>query len=125
MLDGPPLPGHLAELPAGWVAGITGGRASRAQRASVADELNGGRHTGAIPHGSRHVALVSYAGYLRRMDLPFEQAKVLMLARLARLRTAAGGALPGHRGRGHRQAPRHLHRGTRPPASPIPWSQTA
>jgi len=40
------------------------------------------KHTGPIPYGSRHAALVSYAGYLRRLNLPFELAQVLMLHRL-------------------------------------------
>jgi hypothetical protein len=89
-VDGPPLLDSLAELAAGWVAGLSGGEASSppvgeqgtAERATHSS-ASAGKYAGPIPHGSRHTALVSLAGHLRRIDLPFEQATVLILARLA------------------------------------------
>ena len=95
-LDGPPRIGTLAALPGSWVVGLTGGQAADQPPRRHADEValsgtpadatsqrHGGKHTGLIPYGSRHIELVSCAGSLRRIDLPFEQAEVLILDRLA------------------------------------------
>jgi hypothetical protein len=88
-VDGPPLLGTLAALPVGWVAGMTGGEASSppvGEKGTAADPFadpGGWRHEGPIPHGSRHTAIVAYAGSLRRRGLRLDEAETLILRRLA------------------------------------------
>ena len=88
-LDGPPPIGSLAELPAAWVTGLTGGQAApepdRPHQGHTGDDPfadSDWRHAGPIPHGSRHTTLVSYAGSLRRRGLRLDEAEVLILRRL-------------------------------------------
>jgi len=50
-------------------------------RSATADER--GKHAGPIPDGQRHHALYSYAGSLRRRDLPYAEAETLYRARWA------------------------------------------
>ena len=94
-LDGIPPIGTLGDLPTAWVVGITGGQAgapasgekvtgasSGTPPPRATDQGHGGKHAGRIPYGSRHIALVSYAGSLLRRGLRLDEAEVLMLRRL-------------------------------------------
>lgn len=84
-LDGVPKPDDLPPLPPEWVAGLTGGQVADepARRGLLAVEDERPRkHAGPIPEGTRHAALVGYAGYLRRVGLPLAEAEILMLRRL-------------------------------------------
>ena len=78
-LDDPPQLGALAALPGPWLNWLTKPttKAAPPDRTAV-----GGKHTGPIPHSSRHASLVALAGYLRRIDLPYELAVPVMLWRL-------------------------------------------
>lgn len=88
-LDGVPKPDDLPLLPAEWVGGLTGGQVADEPAGS---ERTGGllsvederprKHAGPIPEGTRHGALVAYAGWLRLVGLPLAEAETLMLRRL-------------------------------------------
>ena len=87
VMDGPPTVDELAELPEAWITGLTSTQAEdqrTPRRESLPDGVSAPRacHDGPIPYGSRHTALVSYAGSLRHRGLRIDEAEVLMLRRL-------------------------------------------
>jgi Bifunctional DNA primase/polymerase, N-terminal len=87
VMERPPVVDELAELPEAWVTELTSGqaeeqRAPRGQSPNVGISNHVGHHDGPIAYGSRHTALVSYAGSLRRRGLRIDEAEVLMLRRL-------------------------------------------
>lgn len=72
------------ELPTSGVSGAPTDGAALSVVEALADASRHRReHTGPIPEGSRHSALVSYAGYLRTRGVGLDLAERLMLTRLA------------------------------------------